>query len=103
MMSFLTGCHPDAGSIQPPAANHFGIKFPKYSAELDAFSAGADTDQLMPGVVNTVGLDDMRRIPSFPLRLTERELAELKNIAATTPDSMHQFCVRAIREAMRLC
>lgn len=93
MMSFLTGCHPDAGSILPPVADHLGMKFPNDSA---------DADQLMPGVVNTVVLDDKRRIPSFPLRLTERELAELKNIAATKPDSMHQFCVRAIREAMRL-
>jgi hypothetical protein len=49
-----------------------------------------------------VGLDDKRRNPAFPLRLTARELAELKNIAATTPNSMHEFCIRAIRDAIQL-
>ena len=93
MMSFLTGCHPDAGSILPPVADHFGMEFLEDSA---------DANKLLTGVVNTVGLDDKRRNPCFPVRLTERELAGLKNIAATTPDSMHQFCIRAIREAMRL-
>lgn len=78
------------------------IKPPVNPAALDAFAAGADADKMLNGVVNTVGLDDKRRNPCFPLRLTERELAGLKNIAATTPDSMHQFCIRAIRLAMNL-
>lgn len=58
-------------------------------ARLAAFAAGAE-----PGVVKE------QRIPAFPLRLTASELARLKRIAATTPDSMHAFCLRAIQRAM---
>lgn len=45
-------------------------------------------------------LDDKKRQPSFTMRFTELEVAQLKHIAATTPDSMHQFCVKAVRKAL---
>jgi len=63
-------------------------------AKLAAFASGAETAPAAPV------LDDKRRAPAFSLRLTERELASLKRIAETTPDSMHAFCIKAIREKL---
>lgn len=45
-------------------------------------------------------LDDKRRLPSFSIRFTARELSMLKFIAATTSDSMHEFCIKAVRKAL---
>lgn len=47
-----------------------------------------------------VGLDDKKRQPSFTMRFTELEVAQLKHIAETTPDSMHLFCIKAVRKAL---
>lgn len=63
-------------------------------AKLEAFASGAETAQKAPA------LDDKRRIPTFAIRLTEREQDALRRIAETTPDSMHAFCVKAIREKL---
>jgi hypothetical protein len=70
-------------------------KPPVDPAELAAFAAGAESgvDPSKPQQT-TVDLNDKRRNPAFPLRLTERELAELKIVAATTPHSMHEFCIK---------
>ena len=82
---------------------------------LAAFAAGADAQpdsavqDATPQVVKAPAkakeakeLDDKRRIPAFVLRLTERELAGLKHIAETTPHSMHEFCLNAVRKALNL-
>lgn len=63
-------------------------------AKLAAFANGAETAPVAPG------LDDKRRTPAFSIRLTERELSALKRIADTTPDSMHAFCIKAIRKEL---
>ena len=51
-------------------------------------------------LLNWDHLDDTKRFPSFSMRFTEREVAALKHIAKTTPDSMHGFCIQAIRVAL---
>lgn len=43
------------------------------------------------------GLNDKRRIPAFPLRLTELEVRKLKYLADANGTSMHQLCVDALR------
>lgn len=63
-------------------------------AKLEAFASGAEAVGKAPA------LDDKRRIPTFSIRLTERELEALRHKAETTPDSMHAFCVKAIREKL---
>lgn len=45
-------------------------------------------------------IDDKRRHPRFPLRLTDREAAQLKHLAEATSESMHQFCINAVRIAL---
>lgn len=85
-------------------------------AALAAFAAGADGHTTEPagqgGAASSAqaavtppptdweALDDKRLIPAFSLRLTEREGAQLKHIAATTPDSAHEFCKKAIKKAL---
>jgi len=44
--------------------------------------------------------DDKRRIPAFPIRLTELELALLREKSQTTPDSMHSYCIKALRKEL---
>lgn len=46
------------------------------------------------------GVDDKKRSPAFSMRFTVKEQAALKHISETTPDSMHEFCLRAIRKAI---
>ena len=45
-------------------------------------------------------MDDKRRTPAFSMRLTAREAAMLKVISETTPNSMHEFCIKALRQAL---
>ena len=59
-------------------------------AALAAFAAGAD---VTPAV-----LDDKRRVARFQLRLTDLEMAKLKEKVGT--GSMHEFCLGAIRAAL---
>ena len=71
--------------------------------KLAAFASGAD--QAEPKVAPKFeapwdGLDDKKRSPAFSMRFTAREQAILKTIAETTPDSMHEFCLKAIREKL---
>jgi hypothetical protein len=66
-------------------------------AALAEFASGADKIQ---GAMPWEGLDDKRRMAAFSLRLTACELAKLKHIASTTPDSMHEFCIRAVKKAL---
>ena len=71
--------------------------------KLAAFARGAE--QAEPKVAPTLqapwdGLDDKKRSPAFSMRFTAREQAILKIIAETTPDSMHEFCLKAIREKL---
>lgn len=54
----------------------------------------------MPNTEHSQNLDDKRRHPRFAIRLTDHETAQLKHIAETTPESMHQFCIKAIRAAL---
>lgn len=53
-----------------------------------------------PQTLNWDSFDDKRRHPAFVMRFTELELAKLKRIADTTPHSMHEFCLRAIRKSL---
>ena len=82
-------------------------------AKLAAFADGADQDQSTRSVESRahpklkasvilpwVGLDDKKRSPAFSMRFTAKELAVLKHVSETTPDSMHEFCLKAIRKAM---
>lgn len=67
--------------------------------QLAAFAGGAETKEA-PGTPAWTDLDDKRRTPAFSLRLTDKEKAMLKHIGETTPDSMHEFCIKAMRKAM---
>ena len=92
-------------------------KKPINPAAVAAFGAGADaTPSQAPGAPSGAGqgantaapttppdwqaLDDKRRRPAFSLRTTDRENAQLQHIAATTPDSAHAFCMKAIKKAL---
>jgi hypothetical protein len=73
--------------------------------KLAAFASGAD--QAEPKAIPAPrkpwdGLDDKKRSPAFSMRFTAKELAILKTIAETTPDSMHEFCLKAIREKLEI-
>ena len=79
--------------------------------KLAAFAEGADnatpkvhnTEQSKPKealVLPWSGVDDKRRSPAFSMRFTVKEQAALKHISETTPNSMHEFCLRAIRKAI---
>lgn len=65
---------------------------------LAAFTAGADAPPA--GLKPWEGKDDTRRVENFLLRLTAYEMAKLRHIAATSPDSMQKFCTRAVRNAL---
>lgn len=75
-------------------------------ARVAAFGAGAEArvEQGDPpdAVACPAVADDKRRIPAFVLRLTAREAAALKGISETTPNSRHEFCIKAIRAALEL-
>ncbi len=45
-------------------------------------------------------LDDKKRRSPFNVRFTDAEIAKLKYIAQTTPDSMHEFCLKALVPAI---
>lgn len=45
-----------------------------------------------------IGLDDTKRLPVFPLRLSAVERAKLKFLSEHSPDSMHEICVKACVE-----
>lgn len=68
-------------------------------AALAAFANGADASH-QDGVMPWEGKDDKRRVNQFVLRLTDAEVAKLRYIGETTKDSMHIFCVRAVRQAI---
>ena len=71
--------------------------------KLAAFASGADPVESKPAPTPRApwdGLDDKKRSPAFSMRFTAREQAILKTIAETTPDSMHEFCLKAIREKL---
>lgn len=68
-------------------------------AQLAAFAGGADAKEV-PAALPWAGLDDKRRTPAFPVRLTDMEKAILTRIDETTPHSRHEYCIRAIRKAM---
>ena len=70
-------------------------------ASLTSSSAGPLGARQEPEkLLNWDHLDDVKRYPSFSMRFTEWEVAVLKHIAMTTPDSMHGFCIQAIRLAL---
>lgn len=62
------------------------------------FIGGADK---IAGEPPWAGMNDKRRFGAFSMRLTDMELAMLKHIAKTTPDSMHEFCLKAVRKALK--
>lgn len=71
--------------------------------KLAAFASGADHAEPKAAPALQApwdGLDNKKRSPAFSMRFTARELAILKTIAETTPDSMHEFCLKAIREKL---
>ena len=71
--------------------------------KLAAFADGADqfeSKQELAPRAPWDGLDDKKRSPAFSMRFTAREQAILKTIAETTPDSMHEFCLKAIRKEL---
>jgi hypothetical protein len=71
--------------------------------KLAAFASGADQAEPKAAPAPRApwdGLDDKKRSPAFSMRFTAREQAILKTIAETTPDSMHEFCLKAIREKL---
>lgn len=97
------------------------VRPPVDPAKLAEFAAGADLPEAGEGAVapaapaepqvasqpskkvikmDLKSLDDKRRIPSFVMRFTAREQAMLKHIAETTPHSMHDFCLKAVRKAL---
>jgi hypothetical protein len=77
--------------------------------KLAAFAAGADTgvpevpQPTLPGVSAALpwaDLDNKKRRPAFSMRFTDSEQAKLKFISENTPDSMHEFCLKAIQSAI---
>ena len=73
--------------------------------KLAAFASGADQVESKTALAPQAlwdSLDDKKRTPAFSMRFTAREQAILKIIAETTPDSMHEFCLKAIREKLEL-
>jgi len=73
--------------------------------KLAAFASGADQVEPKTALAPRTpwdSLDDKKRTPAFSMRFTAREQAILKIIAETTPDSMHEFCLKAIREKLEL-
>lgn len=73
--------------------------------KLAAFAGGADEAELKTTLASRTpwdSLDDKKRSPAFSMRFTAREQAILKTIADTTPDSMHEFCLKAIRKNLNL-
>lgn len=64
---------------------------------LEAFAEGANT---APGQKPWEGKDDKRRVNSYLMRFTDFEMAKLRHIAATSPESMQSFCQKAIRQAL---
>ncbi len=85
-------------------------KQPVDIVKLAAFAAGADTDAPeasqtpMPAGTSAappwIGLDNKKRRPAFSMRFTDTEQAKLKYISENTPDSMHEFCLKAIQAAI---
>ena len=80
-------------------------------AKLAAFAAGADapggegqgatpTTPTKTEAPDFDALDNKRRTPRFSMRLTDAEAAKLQHIADTTPDSMHEFCLKALQAAI---
>jgi hypothetical protein len=82
-------------------------------AALAAFAGGAPAAGLVeqggaptpatpatPDSASWEGFDDKRRRPAFSMRLTDREAAQLKHIAETTPFSAHEFCLQAVQKAL---
>ena len=71
---------------------------------LAAFAAGADAqpDSAVQDATPQVVKAPAKAKEAIVLRLTERELAGLKHIAETTPHSMHEFCLNAVRKALNL-
>jgi len=73
--------------------------------KLAAFASGAEQAEPKTARASQTpwdSLDDKKRTPAFSMRFTAREQAILKIIAETTPDSMHEFCLKAIREKLKL-
>ena len=85
-------------------------KQPVDVAKLAAFAAGADADvpdnQQATSLANApvawpwFGLDNKKRRPAFSMRFTDSEQAKLKYISENTPDSMHEFCLKAVQSAI---
>jgi len=71
-------------------------------AKLEAFASGADVAPAEPQAIPVQAawddLDDKKRSPAFSMRFTAKEQAILKHIAETTPNSMHEFCLKAVRK-----
>lgn len=89
------------------------IKQPKPLVDptkLNAFASAAEPDdsretptvatQEQPQSWPWLGLDNKKRAAAFSLRLTPMELAQLKFISENTPDSMHEFCLKAVLASM---
>ena len=91
-------------------------KPPVDPAQLAAFANGADLPEVAALAPSTVlvstpeqpkeksaswnKLDNKIRRTAFCMRFTAKELAMLKHVAATTPHSMHEFCLIAIQKAL---
>ena len=71
---------------------------PKKQDAVARFIGGADE---VKGELPWSGLNGTRRFGAFTLRLTDVELAMLRHIALTTPDSMHAFCLKAVQKALK--
>lgn len=79
----------------------------KPKQDLDAFLSGANSDKKIPPADRAEETypwqepgvrDDVKK--SFNFRLPEPYLFKLRYIGEHTPDSMQQFCLRAIKEAI---
>lgn len=79
--------------VETPPRAHVDLQ------KLAEFAGGAEKKDT-PTTTAWADLDDKRRTPAFSLRLTDKEKAMLKHIGETTPDSMHEFCIKAMRKAM---
>jgi hypothetical protein len=92
---------PAKKAVDPAALAAFAAGAPAAGqVESQAGQGRAPAMDTPPAAPDFANLDNKRRRPAFSLRLTDREAAQLKHLAETTPHSAHEFCLQAIQKAL---
>jgi hypothetical protein len=93
---------PTKPAVDPAKLAQFaaGAEVPGGQAGKGATPPAATTQQSTEPPIMLAALDNKRRVARFSMRLTDREAAQLQHLADTTPDSMHEFCLKAVQKAL---